>query len=68
MSNITAGSRWVGANYDKFRVTGVSEQEGKVLIYYSKLGSKLDNEFNCLKDAFLERFRELKPKRGYWPH
>lgn len=67
MSNINKGSRWVGANYDKFRVTNVTVQDNNVWIYYSKLHDKLDNEFSCLAEAFLERFREIKPKRGYWP-
>jgi gentisate 1,2-dioxygenase len=49
-------STWSSANGTEFAVTNVVDKEDGVWVYYTNPAT--GQEYNCLIDAFLQRFRQ----------
>lgn len=53
---VKVGSTWTGSDYSKFEVRSVEKRSDGVWVSYGKYAE--DRTYECLIDAFLERFRE----------
>jgi hypothetical protein len=58
MNRVNPGSRWSGSNFESFKVEMVYENDAGVWVTYSN--ERTEKMYECLIDAFLERFREIK--------
>lgn len=56
MTSVKIGSKWVGSNRARFLVTDVTSDATGTWVHYNLLGT--DTQFNCLIDAFVNRFTE----------
>jgi len=52
---IKIGSEWMGSNYKTFTVRGIEQRDNDIWISYGSHAE--DRTYECLVDAFLERFR-----------
>lgn len=52
---VKVGSIWTGSDFTKFEVRSVEEREDGIWVSYGKHAQ--DRTYECLIDAFLERFR-----------
>lgn len=53
---IKIGSKWTSSDFRVFEVRCIEERSGEIWVSYIRHGS--DRMYECLADAFLERFRE----------
>lgn len=49
-------SRWVGTDFSVFRIKKIDHNEQGIWVYYQN--EKTGQEYNCLVEAFLQRFKE----------
>lgn len=53
---VRVGSTWTSSDFYKFQVVGLEKRDDGVWVSYLKYGQ--DRTYECLVDAFLQRFRE----------
>jgi hypothetical protein len=61
MHRVNPGSRWTGNNFNTFKVELVYENHAGTWVTYSN--ERTGQIYDCLIDAFLARFTEIKNER-----
>lgn len=59
---ITVGSKWSAIDCE-FLVTGLLERDDGLWVYYKNV--KTGFEYNCLVEAFLNRFKEVTNEHNH---